>query len=43
MSTFMRNKTAMNDNLQMVEDRLKTYDVNKIVELGILIFKKIFD
>ena len=34
MVTFMRNKTAMSDNLKMIEDKLKEYDVKKLSKSG---------
>ena len=40
MVTFMRNKTAMSDNLKMIEDKLKEYDVKKLSKSGNLKKKK---
>ena len=42
MVTFMRNKTAMSDNLKMIEDKLKEYDVKKLSKSGNLKKKEIF-
>ena len=32
--SFMRNKTAMQDNLKLIEDKLNQLDVNSISKLG---------
>lgn len=32
--TFMRNKTAMNDHLRLIDEKLKEYDVDTVNKLG---------
>ena len=39
---FMRNKTVMSDNLQVIEDKLKQYDVNTISKSGKTLTAKLY-